>query len=93
MDIILGIVFLTSLFLMLGSSLILTLDCDNNPTYRARLKFCFVCSTIIMVGCFATMLVRWDDDSEYIKSVETRLKKCMERFPEHQDRCVISVTK
>ena len=93
MDIILGIVFLTSLFLMLGSSLILMLDSDNNPTYKARLKFCLVCSTIIVVGCFATMLVRWNDDSEYVKSVETSLKKCMERFPEYQDRCVISVTK
>lgn len=93
METILRIVLLVSFFLMMGSSLALIDEFNDQPTYKAILKFCLVCSTIIMVGCFATMLVRWNDDSEYIKSVETSLKKCMERFPEHQDRCVISVTK
>ena len=93
MNIILGVLFLTSLFLMLGSSLILTLGCDNNPTHKAVLKFCLVCSTVLMVSSFATLIVRGNDESAYIEQVETRLKKCIERFPEHQDRCVISVTK
>ena len=93
MGIVLGVLFLTSLFLMLGSSLVLGLDEFADATSKARLKFCLVCSTIIMAGCFATMLIRWNDDTEYVKSVEARLKKCMERFPEYQDRCVISVTK
>ncbi len=93
MDIILIVLFFTSLFLALGSFLVSGLDCNEEPTYRARLRLCLVCSTIIMLGSFAALIVRWNDESAYIEHVETRMKKCMERFPEYQDRCVISVTK
>ena len=78
---------------MMGSIFTLIDEFNDHPTYKAIIKFCLVGSTVLMLGSFATLIVRWNDDSAYIEQVETRLKKCIERFPEYQDRCVIPVTK
>lgn len=87
----LGIFTLLSIVLITVSSFILSFELYEDKITKTRVKCCLVCSIVLLAGCFIVAYNK--DDSEYIEHVETRLKKCIERFPEHQDRCVISVTK
>ena len=91
MDILLGIFFLLSLFLMMITSFLLAFDMHDDVITRTKQKCCLVCSVVLFLGCISIMAFKANDDSAYIEHVETRLKKCIERFPEYQDRCVIPV--
>ena len=89
MNLVLGLLLLTSLILVMVSSFILAFGLYDDKITETRVKCCLVCSIVLLVGCFIVAYNK--DDSEYIEHVETRLKKCIERFPEYQDRCVIPV--
>lgn len=93
MGIILGVFFLLSLFLIMVSSFFLMFEIHDDVITRTKQKYCLICSIVLFLGCISIMAFKADDDSEFIEQVETRMKKCIERFPEYQDRCVIPVIK
>lgn len=82
------ILFLVSFALFCCSVLILASGRDVNAVVtKTRVRMCLVLSVILMFGS----ILAYRSAELSPETVGTKIKNCMEKYPEYADRCVIPV--